>query len=242
MKMFERCCLISSTNFNPTRIVSLLEQRLKRNSSRISFDFKCLTAEKTERNAKISRSLLKIQPKNVLIDENPSDLSFSSSNEDEDEIIEDEQQQEETSNRNDEYLDRLASWIPNETTQQIDEETEEEEEEEEIPLRSTPIVSLNPVETQQDENEDLQVIFTTGPMKNEANLIPQLDGQTDLRQVSRKRRRKRPTPLIHALIPRLPPRQPSRKSKRKRSENYFRNCISIDDDSSDEIEEIVRPK
>lgn len=310
------CCLISQSNYNSIRIISLLERRLKRNSSYVSFDFKSLSPEKPSKKSKVSRSLLRIQPKVLQNDDALLDSSSSSSS--------DEEPIEETSNADDDYLARLAEWIPDQRPVEEPEDEDEEGEEEpqtDLSSNSDPIVPSTRVESESNESEEIELVYSSVPVKNEPSCpslcIPQLDGQTDFQihypSKSRKcsnfidltrssRTKKMKTPLIHSLIPPSPPRRrpkeklvslkrprddsstsidrkrkktlislPTGKKRRqttndsrrtlldyfpadrieekrkiprrerKKSENYFDNCIVIDD-SDEEIKEVERTK
>ena len=61
--IYNDCCLLTNIDLNSQRIFQLLEHRFKSNSSTISFDFKLFPPEQPSPNAKISRSLLRFQPK-----------------------------------------------------------------------------------------------------------------------------------------------------------------------------------
>lgn len=111
---------------NSERISSLLQCRFKRNSNRTSFNFKSFLFEQSLNNVKISHSSLKINPKVIQSVEN------SSSESSDDEI---EQMSLTNSPRNivdDDYLDKLAQWQPDQFSTPPIESDEDEDEEEKI--------------------------------------------------------------------------------------------------------------
>ena len=86
----DECCLLTDIKLNPKRVYHLLERRFKNNSTKTSFDFKCFLPEQPSNNVKVSRSLLRCQPKIVHInryeDSLSSDEASSSAEEEHDEL------------------------------------------------------------------------------------------------------------------------------------------------------------
>jgi len=106
--IYDDCCLLTNIDLNSQRIYHLLERRFKSNSNKTSYDFKSFPPEKPSNNTKVSRSLLRFQPKIKYTndyDENISSDSDSSSSvaEDNEDIL---------STNNDDYLNELAEWEP----------------------------------------------------------------------------------------------------------------------------------
>jgi hypothetical protein len=122
---YDDCCLLSNIILNSERISYLLECRFKSNSIRTSFDFKSFLPEQPSTNAKVSRSLLKSYPIRINSNNNDDDESISSESSDE-EIEEISSPKSSFNVNNDDYLDNLAEWEPNQ--QQPIVETDDEEE------------------------------------------------------------------------------------------------------------------
>ena len=117
------CCLLTDIDLNSERIYHLLERRFKSNANQTSFDFKSFRPEQPSDNAKVSRSLLRCQPKIQFLtdyDENfSSDSSTSEEEDNDDEVL---------STNDDDYLNKLAEWEPENfqpTTETDDDEDEE---------------------------------------------------------------------------------------------------------------------
>ena len=116
--LYDDCCLLSNSKFNIERIRYLLERRFRSNSIRTSFDFKSFYPEKPANETKMPRSFLRVDQKrnfqrnqndDFLLDSSSSS-SFSSTNS----KNFDEQTNSQDHLNDDDYLKRLADWIPNE--------------------------------------------------------------------------------------------------------------------------------
>ncbi len=108
--IYDDCCLLTDINLNRERVYYLLERRFKNNSTKTSFDFKCFLPEQPSNNAKVSRSLLRCQPKNICInhyeDNTSSDAASSSpSDDDHDEVFSTNEDDDD-----DDRLNKLAEW------------------------------------------------------------------------------------------------------------------------------------
>jgi hypothetical protein len=125
------CCLLINIDLNSQRIYHLLERRFKSNSTTTSFDFKLFPPEQPSNNAKVSRSLLRCQPKITSTydyEENISSDSSTSEEEDNDEV---------SSVNDDDYLDKLAEWEPDNFQPVVDTDDDDDEEENIIQSVST---------------------------------------------------------------------------------------------------------
>jgi hypothetical protein len=125
--IYEECCLLTDINLNPKRIYHLLERRFKNNSTKTSFDFKCFLPEQPSNNAKVSRSLLRCQPKIIHVNHNEdtlsSDEASSSEEEERDEIL--------PTNNNegeDDRLEILSKWESDKYTPMIEDDEDDENE------------------------------------------------------------------------------------------------------------------
>jgi len=122
--IYDDCCLLTNIDLNSQRISNLLERRFKSNSNKTSFDFKSFPPEQPSNNTKVSRSLLRIQPKVKYINDYEENISSnSSSSEDE------EDNEEELSTNDDDYLNKLAEWEP-ENFQPVTETDDDDDDEE----------------------------------------------------------------------------------------------------------------
>jgi hypothetical protein len=121
---YDDCCLLSNIILNSERISYLLECRFKSNSIRTSFDFKSFLPEQPSNNAKVSRSLLKLYP--IRINSNNNDDESISSESSDEEIEEISSPKLSFNVNNDDYLDNLAEWEPNQQRPIVETDDEEE--------------------------------------------------------------------------------------------------------------------
>ncbi|CAF0990298.1 unnamed protein product [Rotaria sp. Silwood1] len=188
---YDDCFLLSNICLNSERISSLLEYRFKSNSIRTSFDFKSILPEKPSDNAKISRSFLKVRPKNVNSVNNNDDKNILSESS-EDEIDEISSPKTPINVADDDYLNSLAEWEPNNLRPIIESDEEEEQQQtrsdvQKINYDNTPVDSMDlstalPI----SQAEDLLITFIHRSIKSEPMIYDdndfnrsQLDGQTD---------------------------------------------------------------
>ena len=121
--IYDDCCLLTNIDLNSHRIRQLLERRFKSNSTKTSFDFKSFPPEQPSNNAKVSRSLLRCQPRIEYtndFDENITSDSASSEADDDEEVLST------NDDDDDDYLNKLAEWEP-ESFQPIVETDDEED-------------------------------------------------------------------------------------------------------------------
>ncbi len=127
--IYDDCCLLANIDLNSERIYHLLERRYKSNSTKTSFDFKSFLPEQPSNNAKVSRSLLRCQPKLTYIndyeDNNSSNSSLSSSSEDENDDVF-------STEDDDDRLNKLAEWEPSNFQPMIETDDEDEDEDEDV--------------------------------------------------------------------------------------------------------------
>ncbi|CAF4058749.1 unnamed protein product [Rotaria sp. Silwood2] len=214
---YDDCCLLPNICLNSERISYLLECRFKSNSIGASFDFKSILPEKPSNNAKISRSFLKVCPKKVNpINNNDECISSESS---EDEIDQISLPKTPINAANDDYLNSLAEWEPN-NFQPIIESDDEEEEEIEMRIDIQTVdndnthveyMDLSTMSTSQAE--DVLITFIDRSIKSEPMIYDnnndfscsQLDGQTDFlsdnnHQVEKQKNEKKNLDQIIAKI------------------------------------------
>lgn len=135
--IYDDCCLLTNIDLNSERILYILERRFKTNSNRTSFDFKSLSPEQPSNNTKVSRSLLRFQPKLKYNDDNEDSLSSesSSSEEDQEEVV---STNDDNDDDDDDYLDKLAEWEPDnfqpaiETDDENNDDDDDDDEEDNI--------------------------------------------------------------------------------------------------------------
>ena len=122
---YNDCCLLSNICLNAQRISYLLECRFKRNSIRTSFDFKSIRPEQLSNDAKVSRTFLKFHPKKFnSIDNDNESVSAESSDDEIDDFVSPKL----TMNIvDDDYLNELAEWEPNQFQPFIESNEEENE-------------------------------------------------------------------------------------------------------------------
>lgn len=144
------CCFLTNIHLNAERVHHLLQYRFQRNSSKTSFDFKLFPPEQPLDNIKVSRSLLRCQPKlNISNDyeDNFSSYSSSSDDDDQDEVFS-------NNDNDDDRLQKLAEWDPSKF-QSVNDTDEEEEDD-------NPIEPLTSVETNdEDHSSDSMDISTS---------------------------------------------------------------------------------
>jgi hypothetical protein len=125
--IYDDCCLLTNINLNPERVYHLLERRFKNNSTKTSFDFKSFLPEQPSNNAKVSRSLLRCQPKTIYInhyeDNASSDAASSSSEEDHNDVFS-------TNDDDDDRLNKLAEWEPEKFQSMIETDDDDDDEDE----------------------------------------------------------------------------------------------------------------
>ncbi|CAF3359507.1 unnamed protein product [Rotaria sp. Silwood1] len=190
---YNDCCLLINVDLNSQRIRQLLERRFKSISNKTSFDFKSLPPEQPSNNAKVSRSFLRYQPKLKPIHDDEQNISTDSSS------SEEEDNDDALSTNDDDYLNKLAEWEPENFQPVIDDDDDEDENENENIIQSTSKENNNEdneinqmdYSTVEDSStthaEDLLVTFIHRPLKTEPisfdnNIFhypPQLDGQID---------------------------------------------------------------
>ncbi|CAF4823501.1 unnamed protein product [Rotaria sp. Silwood1] len=190
---YNDCCLLINVDLNSQRIRQLLERRFKSISNKTSFDFKSLPPEQPSNNAKVSRSFLRYQPKLKPIHDDEQNISTDSSS------SEEEDNDDALSTNDDDYLNKLAEWEPENFQPVIDDDDDEDENENENIIQSTSKENNNEdneinqmdYSTVEDPStthaEDLLVTFIHRPLKTEPisfdnNIFhypPQLDGQID---------------------------------------------------------------
>ncbi|CAF0777980.1 unnamed protein product [Rotaria sordida] len=192
--IYNDCCLLINIDLNSQRIRQLLERRFKSNSNRTSFDFKLFPPEQPSNNAKVSRSFLRYQPKIISTndyEENLSTDSSSSEEEDNDDVF---------STNDDDYLNKLAEWEPENFRPTIDEDDDDNDEDENANIIQSTSEENNNEDNETNQmdysivenaptthTEDLLVTFIHRPLKTEPisydnNIFqypPQLDGQID---------------------------------------------------------------
>ena len=154
--MYNDCCLLTNIDLNSERIYRLLERRFESNSNSTSFDFKSLLPEQLSNNAKVSRSLLRYQPKlnstNNNDEENLSSDSISSTDEDDYEVTSNNDNDDDNDNDNDDYLDKLARWEPENFRPMIETDDEDENNDQETMIQSIMI---------ETDNENHQINYST---------------------------------------------------------------------------------
>lgn len=128
--IYDDCCLLTNIDLNFQRISQLLEHRFKNNSNKTSFDFKSLSPEQPSNNTKVSRSLLRFQPKLKYIHDYEDNISSDSSSSEEKD-----QEEEEVVSTNDDddndYLNKLAEWDPAKFQSMIETDDDDENDEDE---------------------------------------------------------------------------------------------------------------
>jgi hypothetical protein len=133
--IYDDCCLLTNIELNSERVHQLLERRFKSNANKTSFDFKSFLPEQPSNNAKVSRSLLRFIPnRNFDNDIEENILSDSSSSEEDD-------NEEALSANNDDYLNELADWVPENFQPMIenDDDDDDDKDEDENVMRSNNI-------------------------------------------------------------------------------------------------------
>lgn len=123
--LYEDCCLLSHIPLNEERISYRLQSRFKSNSLGTSFDFKSILPEKPSIRAKISRSFLRCSLNKIKTEQDANEILPSESSDDEmDEIP----SPKSSVNENyDDYLYKLATWVPSRGQTLIETDDEEEE-------------------------------------------------------------------------------------------------------------------
>lgn len=192
--IYSDCYLLTDIDFNSKRISHLLERRFKINSYETSFDFKSLRPEQPSNNAKVSRSLLRYQPK-LQYFHGYDDNSSSNSSSDDDDDNNSETMTSINEEDEDDYLNKLAEWEP--ANFQASAETDDEEEEtmqsvdtdNDDDSQSAPmnICSSSKPTSTQSPTDDLVVTYVHRPSKSEPipyeenifDCLPQFDGQVD---------------------------------------------------------------
>ncbi|CAF3679882.1 unnamed protein product [Rotaria socialis] len=194
------CCLLTNIDLNSQRVRQLFERRFKSNSSVTSFDFKSFHPEQPSNNAKVSRSLLRFQPKIQLSNDYEDHISTGSSSSEEDSHDDD---GELSNNDYDDYLNKLAEWEPEnfQVVAESDDDNDDDDDDDESNIFQS--ISNNNHDQDNEINEmdcsiaedvpststeDLLITFIHRPIKNEPipyddnNIFehsPQLDGQID---------------------------------------------------------------
>ncbi|CAM4773068.1 unnamed protein product [Rotaria magnacalcarata] len=199
------CCLLTNIDLNSQRVRQLFERRFKSNSSVTSFDFKSFHPEQPSNNAKVSRSLLRFQPKIQLSNDNEDNTATDSSSSEEDNH-DDDDDDELSNNDYDDYLNKLAEWEP-ENFQVVTESDDDNVDDGDDGVEESNIFQSISTNNHDQDNEisemdcsiaedvpststeDLLITFIHRPIKNEPipygdnNIFehsPQLDGQIDL--------------------------------------------------------------
>ena len=124
--IYDDCCLLSNIRLNSERISYILECRFKKNSIRTSFDFKSIPPQVPSLNAKVTRSLLKVDQKKIQSlnnDDNESISTESSDNANEEIPL----LKTQIDTIDDDYLNRLAQWEPNNLQPSIENDDDEQE-------------------------------------------------------------------------------------------------------------------
>lgn len=109
------CCLLTNIDLNPQRINHIFNRRFQSNATTTSFNFKSFHPEEPSSNAKVTRSLLRFHPKPRLTDEDEYNASSESYSSEEEEDLNDElshADNELSNNDDDDHLDMLAEWEP----------------------------------------------------------------------------------------------------------------------------------
>jgi hypothetical protein len=131
--IYDDCCLLTNIDLNSQRIFQLLEHRFQSNSSTVSFDFKLFPPEQPSTNAKVSRSLLRFQPKSTsTIDDDDENVLSDGPSEEDEEDEEEEDNEEVFATNNDDYLDKLAEWQPGDFQPVIESDDDDVDENENI--------------------------------------------------------------------------------------------------------------
>jgi len=151
--IYDDCCLLNNIDLNPQRIYHLLEHRFKSNSNKTSFDFKSFPPEQPSNNTKVSRSLLRFQPKIKYTNDYDDNISSDSSSEEE------EDNEEISSANDDDYLNKLAEWEP-ENFQPIIETDDDDDDEDENIIQSVS------TENNEENNQINPMEYSPGIMIN----------------------------------------------------------------------------
>lgn len=127
---YDDCCLLIHIDLNSQRIRQLLERRFKCNYNRTSFDFKSLSPEQPSNNIKVSRSLLRFQPKIISTDdyEEHTSSELSSLDDDVEDDTDNDDNDEASFTNDDDYLNKLAEWEPHRFQPTVDPDEEDEDE------------------------------------------------------------------------------------------------------------------